>query len=365
MRNLNNLALALCGLVLAAASIGFAIAEDSPAEDDPGTSSRVFLPAVAGDDSTFDPSQATATAPSNATATVTNTPTATTIPTGCAGPRTPVKILADGGNFDRTPQVTTVGFLLIAERPDGLTNGSARVSPDEERVVEVNASLLGYSRTSSGGIDLAIAMNPGGEAIIASFPGSGCLTETANNEDKGAMNAARLALQQACGNPPDSGAFKPIGGTAKLTGIPFWGKEHTNTLGAPNGIELGPVLSFEFNPATSCDANASKTPYPTATPTPVLQEILIGLLPRFTNPGADVEIVIITVPAVAGKQCGYEIWSAGMDLVASAPLATTGPDGRINWTITIPDDWNGRYTVQPECPGLPVDGSAPLDVAPL
>jgi|GEM_PF-5362261 len=359
MRNLNIFGLAAAGIALAAASLGFAVAADSPRERAPqlaGTS-RVFLPAVAGDDSTLDPDHTPDALP-----TASATSSATPIPAGCAGPRTPVKILADGGSFDRTPQASTVGLLMIMERPGGITNATARIAPDETRVVEVTANLLGFSRTASGGIDLAIAMTPGGQAMIASFPGNGCMTST-GIQDKAQVNAARLALQQACGNPPDSGAFKPLGGTAKITGVPFWGKQHTNTLGAASGIELGPVLKFEFNPATSCDADASKTPYPTATPTPVVQEILIGIGPQVSTPGSDLTIMIITVPAVAGKMCGYEIWDPHIKLVASAPLTATGADGRITWTITLPADMAlGESRVQPKCPGLPTDGSARLTI---
>jgi nucleoid-associated protein YgaU len=37
------------------------------------------------------------------------------------------------------------------------------------------------------------------------------------------VNAARIALVQKCGNPPDSGIFKPLGGTAILQGTGWAG----------------------------------------------------------------------------------------------------------------------------------------------
>jgi hypothetical protein len=360
MRFLNTWALALAGCVLAAASLAFALAADDPEPESPGA--RVFLPGIAGDDATFNPGSGPGTVTPSPSA------TATTIPVGCAGPRTNVKILADGAaGFDRTPQDSTVGLLMIGERPGGVTNTTPRISPDETRVVSVTAYLLGYQRTNGGGIDLAIAMVDGGEAMIASFPGPGCTSDTPI-EDRAAMNSARLALQQACGNPPDSGVFKPIGGTAKLTGVPFWGREHTSTLGAASGIELGPVLSFAFNPATSCDANASKTPYPTATPTPVVTEVLVSVIPQVASPGQEVEVKVFTIPAVANKSCSFQIWGpdpVGQVVASGGPSMTTLPTGTISWMVTLPADMAlGSYRVQRDCPGLPTAGAARLTIIP-
>ncbi len=364
MRNLNNSLLAIVGLALGAMSLGLAIAADD--EPEPDATSRVFLPGIAGDDSTFNPGQGTGTVTPSPSATV--SPTATTVPAGCAGPRTNVKILADAAaGFDKTPQDTTVGLLMIGERPDGITNATPRIEPGEARVVSVTAHLLGYERTNGGGIDLAISMVAGGEAMIASFPGHGCTDDTPT-ELRALMNAARLNLVQACGNPPDSGAFKPIGGTAEITGVPFWGREHTNTLGAASGIELGPVLSFAFNPATSCDVNASKTPYPTATPTPVVTEVLISVFPQVASPGQSVDVTVITVPAVANKFCSFEIWGPDPvgSVVASGGPASTGADGRIVWSVPLPEGMTlGSYRVQRDCPGLPTAGAARLNVVAL
>lgn len=347
MRKLNTFGLALLGLLLAAGSLSFALAANPPA---PQLTRRAFMPAVAGDDSAFIPSQSTPTPAQSS---------------GCAGLRTEVKVLADAlAAFDRTPQLAAVNILLAAARPEGITDSTPRIVPAEARVVEVTAYLLGYRRTSSGGIDLAIAQSPGGEAITASFPGASCLSDTPD-ADKGAMNAARIGLQQACGNPPSSGIFKPLGGSAKLRGVPFWGSKHTNTIGAASGIELGPVLFFEFNDATSCDADAAKTPFPTKTPTPVVQEILTNVLPQVASPGATIQVTISTDPAVAGKLCGYQIWDSNVQLVSEAQPGPTGADGKVSWQVTLPPGMPlGEARVQPMCPGLPTDGSARLTIVP-
>lgn len=348
MRKLNTLGLALLGLVLAAGSFGFATAADSPA---PALVRRAFMPSVAGDDSVFVPGQSTATP--------------TPQPGGCAGPRTDVKVLADAlAGFDRAPEAATVNQLLMAERPAGITNATARIDPFEARVVEMTVYLQGYQRTASGGIELAIAQSPAGEAMLAYFPPTPCLANTPV-ETLALISSARTALQLACGNPPDSGIYKPLGGSATISGVPFWGRQHTSTTGAPSGVELGPVLTFDFSEATSCDANASKTPYPTATPTPVVQEILTNVLPQTTTPGSTVAVTIITVPAVAGKMCGYTITDAGNDQVAAGNLAATGADGRVSWQVPLPADIAiGKARVTPQCPGLPTDGSASLYIVP-
>src|SRR5690606_27248200 len=193
MRKLNTLGLALLGLVLAAGSFGFATAADSPA---PALVRRAFIPAVAGDDSVFVPGQSTATP--------------TPQPGGCAGPRTDVKVLADAlAGFDRAPEAATVNQLLMAERPAGITNATARIDQFEARVVEMTVYLQGYQRTASGGIELAIAQSPAGEAMLAYFPPTPCLANTPV-ETLALISSARTALQLACGNPPDSGIYKPL-----------------------------------------------------------------------------------------------------------------------------------------------------------
>ncbi|MBK9610131.1 hypothetical protein [Candidatus Amarobacter glycogenicus] len=343
MRKIHTFGLALLGLILAAGSFGFAAAADSPA---PTLVRRAFMPAIAGDSGASTPGQATSTPQP---------------PTGCAGLRTEVRVLADAlAGFDRTPEASSVNQLLLASRPAGVTDATARLSPFEDRVVEMTVYLLGFQRTASGGIELAISQAPNGEAMLAYFPSSSCLSKTPV-ESLAAAGSARTALQLACGNPPDSGLFKPLGGSATITGVPFWGRQHTNTTGAASGVELGPALSFAFNPATSCDADASKTPYPTSTPTPVVQEILTGVLPQTTQPGTTVTVTIYTVPAVAGKLCGFSITDAAYVTVASAPLKATGADGQVSWQVALPPTTAiGKARVQPNCPGLPTDGSASL-----
>jgi hypothetical protein len=54
--------------------------------------------------------------------------------------------------------------------------------------------------------------------------------------------AARRQYNAACGVPTTS--FKPLTGTATITGVAFLDIKHTIRGAAPNFIELHPVLSF-------------------------------------------------------------------------------------------------------------------------
>ena len=364
MRKIHTTALALLGIALGVGSLTFAVAADPPST--PDLAYRAVMPGVAGDDVSHDPANGGGTLPtSTATRTSTLTPSPTAVQLGCAGLRSDIKTLADGASgFSREAEASTVYGLLAAARPDGITNATSRLVPFESRVVEVTANLVGFRRTAGGGIDLTISQLEGGSTMVASFPGLSCMTGTAD-EDKGLIGAARSALQFECGNPPDSGAFKMLGGRAKLRGVPFWGAKRTEQYaGAVSGLELGPVLGFEFDDATSCDANAAQTPKPTKTPTPVLQEILINVIP---NPGiqrgSTIEINVITVPAIAGKVCHWEMWDSTDHTYAVGVVKNTEADGWARWTFDVPLNMPlGQARVAPRCVGAVTDGSARLQV---
>lgn len=344
MRKLNTLALAAVGLALVIGSLSFALTASGA---EPVLVRQAVVPGIAGDSSTFNPGQQ-------------STPTPEAF--GCAGFRTPIKLLSDpAGGFDRTPVVSSFFALVSATRPDGVTDKSARFAPFESQVAEITGTLVGFRRTSGGGIDLVISQGAGGDLMVASFPGQGCLAG-ANDADRAAVNAARIALAQKCGNPPDSGIFKPLGGNATLQGVPFWGSKHTDGYGAPSGIELGPVLKFEFNPATSCDADASKTPYPTATNTPVIQEIPINVSPATAYPGQAIVVTIRTVPVSAGRTCSYKIFDSAGQTVAQG-TTTTNAQGEAIFNATLPVTTAlGNASAVPSCIGAVTDGGFRLAI---
>ena len=61
------------------------------------------------------------------------------------------------------------------------------------------------------------------------------------------MTAARKAFVTSCGQPPTS-SFKPLSGTATVTGVGFYDRDHgqtaRDTLGDGFDIELHPILAF-------------------------------------------------------------------------------------------------------------------------
>lgn len=345
MRKIHTIALALAGVALGVTSLTFAMAATTATPD---LTRRAMLPGIAADSSSNNPGATTSTP----------------VPSGCAGFRTPVRILTDAGaGFDRTPVASSLFALVAATRPDGLTDSSARISPFESRVVEVTATLVGFRRTSGGGVELVISQGAGGDIMLAAFPSVSCMAD-ASDADRAAVSSARIALQQVCGNAPDSGVFKPLGGTAKFQGVPFWGSKRTDGMGSPSGIELGPVLGFEFNPATSCDANASKTPFPTATATPVLLEILMNVNPQEARPGDTVTLTVITVPAIAGRSCSHKLTDSNSHIVSQGSKLT-GADGKASWVIILPANMPlGQARATPSCVGGNTDGSEPIDIVP-
>ena len=346
MRNLNTLALAVVGIALFAGSLSFAFAADSPL---PQLTRRAIVPALAGDDSASNPGSSQ-----------TSTPTPQSF--GCAGLRTPIKVLTDkDAGFSRVPVTSSFAALVAPARPAWITDGTARIQPRESQVVEITASLVGFRRTNGGGVELVLAQGAGGDLMAASFPSQSCLLGS-SNEDRAAVNAARIALVQKCGNPPDSGIFKPLGGTATIQGVPIWGSKHTDGYGAPSGIELGPVLKFDFNPATSCDADASKTPYPTATNTPVLQEMTINVTPATASPGQAVVVTIRTIPAVVGRSCTFTITDSSMTQVAQGTTLTNA-QGEAVFNTTLPlTTALGVAGAKPACVGGNTDGSFTLRI---
>jgi hypothetical protein len=333
MRKIHTIALALLGVALGVGSLTLALGAGTPP---PTMTRRAIAPLVAGDDSFGHAVFATPTP----------------LPVGgCAGLRSDVKTLTDGkASFSRSPQASSVFNLVEATRPAGITDATARVAGFEDRVVELSVNLNSFRRTSNGGIELVISAGVAGDLMAAIMPGPGCLKDTPT-ADAAAINAARIAVQQACGNPPDSGAMKPIGGTAKLRGVPFWGTKRTDGTGAPSGVELGPALSFEMTGGAECNANPHPTP--TATPTVHIDEILLNLLPQVARRGETVQITVITVPAASGVMCHYDMWDDVGNLLSSPPPQPTDAEGHAIWQFTVPADMPlGAARVAPRCEGV-------------
>jgi hypothetical protein len=316
---------------------------------------RNVAPLLAADDGSA-PRLVTAT-PTTPTNTPTATPSAT--PTvaanACGAGHASLIAFADAaaGQLDRTPQPIAPADLLKLTRPT-LPAGAVRTGPVETTVYSVDVALVSMTQLPNKTIELIVRDPERSEVNFrVELPDTNC-TSGASAEDHGAMLFARTELREACGDPPASGT-QALAGTATLTGAGFWGK--TGVTGAAvNGIELAPLLKFEFT-GTSCDpAHVTPTPIPTQ---PTLDQVLAGIdvLPvPGVPPGTLVHGVGHTVPPVSGLECapqyvsppadGGAVGTVDFDPVLVPKL--TGADGTVTWQWVIPADsppGEGRFEV--------------------
>jgi hypothetical protein len=89
---------------------------------------------------------------------------------------------------------------------------------------------------------LVVADSRTGGTMIVEFPASYC-TLTAKEVPRKRTQAARLAFLRTCGVPSSSYCTR-LRGTARVTGVGFFDRNHGQTGRALNLIELHPVLAF-------------------------------------------------------------------------------------------------------------------------
>lgn len=168
----------------------------------------------------------------------------------CAGPRWPVKTMADPGptsvDLGRV-QETTVAALRRQEFTQ-VDRDTARVPGTETTLVRVTADLVS-GRVSPDG-DLAVVVSaPGshGQTMTVEFPDPSCLGSRTPAAARAASVSSRGAFERACGRFGTSKTA--LSGTTTLTGVRFLDTPHKLKNGvnarqaAPNEIELHPVLA--------------------------------------------------------------------------------------------------------------------------
>jgi hypothetical protein len=176
---------------------------------------------------------------------------------GCGIERWSVKTLADpaGRKLRLVPKATTIRALRKKSAPAYLS--LHRIRGVEGTTYRVRAKLVEMKLEDDSDIHLVIAdPTRTGATMIAEFPSSSC-NAGAMPKAKTKMRQARNALIAACGSPSNS--FRPLNGTATLSGVGFFDQIHGQTGVAPNGIELHPVVSFSGRCA---DAPAPPPPPP-------------------------------------------------------------------------------------------------------
>ncbi len=178
---------------------------------------------------------------------------------GCTAWRSDVRTLSDP---DRTEvhlrsRSIGVGGLRSKRPPRALSAHTPRTTGAEEHVYEVRAQVVEAETRPDGAVDLVIASRSDrSRTMIAEFPSPRCVDAAFERTQ---MRRARSALLDACG-PLSASSSSELTGDVVIRGVGFWSNDRAGAGAAPNGIRLGPALSFEG----SC---AAVTPGPTTTTT--------------------------------------------------------------------------------------------------
>ena len=92
------------------------------------------------------------------------------------------------------------------------------------------------------------------QTMVVEFPLAGCIAQSASVPNRRKMARAKSALLRVCGKlRQPTTSMRTLTGTATITGVGFFDKSHGQGGGAPNGIELHPVLRFS---STTCRTGA-------------------------------------------------------------------------------------------------------------
>jgi hypothetical protein len=196
----------------------------------------------------------------------------------CPTERASVKTLSDpdAGLVDFTPQDSTVHDLAALPRPQALPPDN-RIPPTEETTFRLTAYLREMKLEADGDISVVL-IDPNADAQVRiEFPDTGC-SPAAQSPHEAAMAAARQGFINLYGQPSADHSTL-IEGVVIVTGVGFFDSLHGERGAALNGIELHPVLSFDW----PISITPSPVPTPTGTPTPIPTDLpLCDVLPPLT-----------------------------------------------------------------------------------
>jgi hypothetical protein len=159
---------------------------------------------------------------------------------GCPGPGKKTMTDSDAAQVNLNPVPTTVAALRALPVPPDAGESKPRVQV-EKSTYQVNVYLVGAKLEPDHDFHLLISDSPGGRTMITELPDPTCPV-TKTSPVIAQIAAARHALLAAAG--PITDVYKPLSGTAQLTGVGFFDSVHAQLGVAPNGVELHPVLSF-------------------------------------------------------------------------------------------------------------------------
>lgn len=175
--------------------------------------------------------------------------------TGCGTERAAVKHLTDGFVLPLGPTIATVTELVNMAAPI-VGSSSPRLPQEQQLILLQGVHVIAAKQEADSDLHVIITTPTGAEMNVES-PAAVC--------DSGSPYAAQLAqaraaLDAALGHVSSS-SYTPENLTANLTGVLFFDVLHGQR-GAPNGIELHPVLCF-----STTGGCISATPPPPATTT--------------------------------------------------------------------------------------------------
>lgn len=160
---------------------------------------------------------------------------------GCGVERWAVKTGTDRGaaGVDTAPIDTTLSDLVALAAPSKLPS-SSRVAPTENQAFRLtNVTLAKFKLESDS--DIHLVLTDGTNTMDAEIPSPACVGASSPFAD--AIAGARATFT-AVHKPSKS--FKYAGETVTVVGVGFFDMLHGQEGGAPNGIELHPVLSLCF-----------------------------------------------------------------------------------------------------------------------
>jgi hypothetical protein len=164
---------------------------------------------------------------------------------GCGHARWGVKTLSDDRrtavNF--RAKTTTIATLHKKDRPPfKIGKDTPRLGPPfvETQTYRLrNVNLVEVKRVTDDGDYHLVIADDAGRQMIVELADPECVEKAFKRRR---IATARRQYSAACGVPTTS--FKPLTGTATITGVALLDIKHTIRGAAPNFIELHPVLSF-------------------------------------------------------------------------------------------------------------------------
>lgn len=160
----------------------------------------------------------------------------------CGPYRWPVQTLSDPArkHVASQPTLASVRTLRSKAAPSGVGDTSPRQPPTETALWSVHARILKARRDPNGDVRAVIVpRNDVRQTMTVIFHARRCIASAYRRTEQA---HARAAVLEACGRI--GSRWTELGGLVTVTGVGFWDPSSATNGGAPNGIELDPVLGF-------------------------------------------------------------------------------------------------------------------------